>query len=723
MASKSVKDQDHFSSSDENSDMEKGSSTSTKSTSVKNLKEKSNIFYRESTLADKFMKYVRLTRPDPEYKLIPERTISEKDRSFFKDFESNLKKIENILKTSGDEDVLDTTKKSQKKNKEYKKQIDVLQKSIEAKDEELQQNREYLDQLSQEIVDLKKTIAESRSSRAPASHMGRDSIQDDTFAEFESFHEDSDSSLDKTMTSTKTVKRKSQKSYGHDIEDFINSTPARQIKYEDVAKKCNFKQLTKAFIKLVNSKQAGTREQADKFQSEMHRRSEELEFELTQLRQELAEIQQRTNKESAVDVGLPTGMSEHEQKGSGAVTDLQNKYQDLLSHYEELQQLHEQCSTEKDNYLQMMENISSNETKYTEIIASLENKLKNKDALIHEYRESSDEWEHKYNELTENIGKGYSIPTILQELHSKINNQTQLLEKIIQQDQYPALIPAENQNQVTSRQTQITYATAATRPTKPSMLCSEAAIIIRKRKQSKTTTAQIRNILNQKIKNITELPKICCEQARDRDTLVIKTNSDDSTTTLLQIIEEIQEIKEVADVIYKGNDNKKLIVIGIPSFVQPTEVSTKIKEDLPPGSYVEIHKSLIRDKAMSYQTIIEVDTKTAASLLQKGRLILGFNSCRIAPFRPILRCNNCQRYGHTKLQCRSREVCQYCTKFHISESCPIKNNQRKHRCINCLKSENDCNHPANSNQCPVFKYHLYQRNNSAQKFNYIPSLI
>jgi hypothetical protein len=75
---------------------------------------------------------------------------------------------------------------------------------------------------------------------------------------------------------------------------------------------------------------------------------------------------------------------------------------------------------------------------------------------------------------------------------------------------------------------------------------------------------------------------------------------------------------------------------------------------------------------------------------------LGYLNCKLKPFIPSpLRCFHCQKYGHTKFNCkRLKETCPRCgTEGHSNDKC-----ERDFKCINCAG-----NHPAYFKGCPRFK--------------------
>ena len=54
--------------------------------------------------------------------------------------------------------------------------------------------------------------------------------------------------------------------------------------------------------------------------------------------------------------------------------------------------------------------------------------------------------------------------------------------------------------------------------------------------------------------------------------------------------------------------------------------------------------------------------------------------CRI----PYLRCNNCQKHGHTIDKCPSNsQVCPHCAGSHTYENCTKKHNPNLRKCANC----------------------------------------
>ncbi|GFV94230.1 uncharacterized protein TNCV_1136851 [Trichonephila clavipes] len=73
---------------------------------------------------------------------------------------------------------------------------------------------------------------------------------------------------------------------------------------------------------------------------------------------------------------------------------------------------------------------------------------------------------------------------------------------------------------------------------------------------------------------------------------------------------------------------------------------------------------------------------------------MAYIRCPVRPYIPnLLRCFQCQRYGHSKNVCRGQPTCPRCGESgHDSADC-----KKKEQCLNC-KGE----HPAYSRSCPTW---------------------
>ena len=91
---------------------------------------------------------------------------------------------------------------------------------------------------------------------------------------------------------------------------------------------------------------------------------------------------------------------------------------------------------------------------------------------------------------------------------------------------------------------------------------------------------------------------------------------------------------------------------------------------------------------------------TAHKLLEKGLSLFGKNYACETYKKPIIRCYNCQNFGHIAKHCRWICCCHQCGKNYQS----FKNCDNAPDCNNCNKQ----GHPSSTRNCP--KYIATQQN-------------
>lgn len=97
-----------------------------------------------------------------------------------------------------------------------------------------------------------------------------------------------------------------------------------------------------------------------------------------------------------------------------------------------------------------------------------------------------------------------------------------------------------------------------------------------------------------------------------------------------------------------------------------------------------------------------VDTKTVLLTFEDSlptHIYLGYTHIEVTPYVPNpMRCNNCQKFGHTLKNCRKTSpVCSFCAEGHSYEQCTNKTDQTKSFCANCHQ-----NHSAAYRKCPRY---------------------
>lgn len=147
---------------------------------------------------------------------------------------------------------------------------------------------------------------------------------------------------------------------------------------------------------------------------------------------------------------------------------------------------------------------------------------------------------------------------------------------------------------------------------------------------------QLKEILNDRLLGETDVPALYCKLARQRNTLILQSDSDENTEKLLRIIENYSDIKQRTEITYKLIKNTRIIITGIPSSVSTSTITNFIKEQTTITN-ITIEKNLQRAKANNYHIVLNMDSSDAQLLLTKKFLLIGLNTCHIRHYRPIIR--------------------------------------------------------------------------------------
>lgn len=231
------------------------------------------------------------------------------------------------------------------------------------------------------------------------------------------------------------------------------------------------------------------------------------------------------------------------------------------------------------------------------------------------------------------------------------------------------------------------------------------------RKNTKITRTKLKEILYTELKGNKILSEISCFQGRDPETIIIKADNEEKLNTINRIIQDTRTLKDTTTTTIKQSNTRKILVLGIPTNIPKEEITQRIKADLKLQDTPLIYKQLTKKNLKTYQLVLEVGVELAQFLLAEGKVSYHFYNFKVVKYSPIVRCNNCQYYGHSQLQCNYKTACPFCTKVHIADRCPIKEDPSKYRCINCIENnEREFKHATYSPSCAVYKYLINKRN-------------
>lgn len=140
------------------------------------------------------------------------------------------------------------------------------------------------------------------------------------------------------------------------------------------------------------------------------------------------------------------------------------------------------------------------------------------------------------------------------------------------------------------------------------------------------------------------------------------------------------------------------LVRGVPASWSLEEVQENISVPIGCGNVLKIRR--IKFKDVSKGSVEWKDTETIVvtfdgQVLPK-RIFICYNSLPVELYiYPTIQCFNCCRFGHTKVQCRSKPRCFKCGQGHTADSCDVEEDST----VCCLCSGY---HYATSKSCPEF---------------------
>ncbi|XP_077279855.1 uncharacterized protein LOC143907159 [Temnothorax americanus] len=161
----------------------------------------------------------------------------------------------------------------------------------------------------------------------------------------------------------------------------------------------------------------------------------------------------------------------------------------------------------------------------------------------------------------------------------------------------------------------------------------------------------------------------------------------------------------------KGKPKIKIINVGGEEMkMEDDKLIDTIKKQNRIGkeSCMHLVKKILRGKNKDTEqgsVIIEVDESTHNSLINRGKINLGWRKCPIFNYISVRRCFNCWGYYHIAKNCTRQETCYKCARNHKANECTTA----KKRCVNCTYKNQTYNlkinveHEALNSECPTFK--------------------
>lgn len=115
-----------------------------------------------------------------------------------------------------------------------------------------------------------------------------------------------------------------------------------------------------------------------------------------------------------------------------------------------------------------------------------------------------------------------------------------------------------------------------------------------------------------------------------------------------------------------------------------------------------------KSKPHIFQAVIQLSERNYYSLLGRGRVNIGYDSCYVFDGVEVIRCFNCCGYNHTAKFCKSEPICSKCAGLHSVKDCVSS----LKKCINCISaskvlSDIDFNHVSSDKlKCRTYMHKL-----------------
>lgn len=103
--------------------------------------------------------------------------------------------------------------------------------------------------------------------------------------------------------------------------------------------------------------------------------------------------------------------------------------------------------------------------------------------------------------------------------------------------------------------------------------------------------------------------------------------------------------------------------------------------------------------------VIEVSSKIRKKMVEKGRMYVGWESCRVADHVRVTFCYKCQKFGHIATKCEDNARCGSCGSNHETRDCRETTKENfVHKCVMCLDiGHKQSDHKAGSKGCEAYK--------------------
>lgn len=280
------------------------------------------------------------------------------------------------------------------------------------------------------------------------------------------------------------------------------------------------------------------------------------------------------------------------------------------------------------------------------------------------------------------------------------NDLNEKVDKLLEENKMLKMEIASLRSQPTVNDSQnqtvpnISYATVASNPP------NNTKVLVVKQKGSQKDIKQIKKDLQEKIKPAELGLGVSMGRPTKNGGLIISCGNEKEISTVRSEIQK--KLGENYEVDQPKKHDHRIKVVGVheseyeEDLIMSVIKQNELQENIKDFKLKILRKSNVLNKR--FNIIFEVDSSSYNLLINKEIINIGWSRCRVFNDYGIVRCYNCNKYGHLQKDCKNKIMCAKCSGDHDTKQCMDESDNCK--CVNCIDSNDkfkmnlDINHPA-----------------------------
>lgn len=194
--------------------------------------------------------------------------------------------------------------------------------------------------------------------------------------------------------------------------------------------------------------------------------------------------------------------------------------------------------------------------------------------------------------------------------------------------------------------------------------------------------------------------------------LILRVHTRADSERLKEVLVESDNLKDRIKVTVPRRRRERILITSVDPEVSEDLVRKSLSKlvneasrDEPGDLQKDLDIDIIRritTKAGKTNWLIGVSKEVSQFVIKRRRICIDLERYRVVEFVPIIRCYNCQTFGHVASKCENPVKCVKCAGDHTIKDCNVLTEM----CVNCMVVTDidlDADHRADSPDCPQFK--------------------